>query len=378
MNPLSTFKYTKNNFGKTLPTLISMIVGVLLIYIFSLVTKSTLEIIDLTAFNLFSRYTSVCSNNEEEIPKDYLDRINEDNNAGNVIPLIYEKGDLDYSGIFGEMTIAVFNLYENDISKIVSTLNLKVVEGRLPRENENEILVPRKYMLKNKLKLENYIGSDISNSYSIKGKYKICGITDGPVMIAITSDNKANISRDIILKHSILFSIKDIKDKALVNYLQKNTPKNLVITDYYSIKNTLSDIINSLNSLSVVLASIIIFVLCISLGNLNYISFMNRKYEFGVLSAIGYKKSSLYFKLWKETSFVCLVGYILGIILTTITAFIINLAVLEPRGQFIPLWSTSGVIVSFFIPAFVSLLSLIAPVKELRKTDALEAIEGVL
>lgn len=376
MNPLSTFKYTKNNFSKSLPILISMVVGVLLIYIFSLVTKSSLEIIDLTYFNFFSKYTAVCSNNEQEIPKDLLEKISKDNNVDNVIPLINENGIVQYTGIFGEMSISVLNLYKNDISKFVDTLNIKLVEGKLP--SENEIMLPKKYVLEAKLKLGDYIGSEVSSSYTIKGKFKICGITDGPVMTAVISDNKASIARDTVMKHSILFSVKDLKNKTLIDYLSKNAPKNIIITDYYSAKKTLTDMIDSINSLSFILATIIIFVMCISLGNLNYISFINRKYEFGVLSTIGYKKSSLYFKLWKETAFVCLIGYILGIILTTLAAFIINLIVLEPRGQFIPLWSTSGVFISFLIPTFVSILSLIAPIKELRKTDALEAINGAI
>jgi len=116
--------------------------------------------------------------------------------------------------------------------------------------------------------------------------------------------------------------------------------------------------------------------MCISLGNLNYINFVNRKYEFGVLSAIGYKKSSLYFKLWKENSFVCLLGYVGGILLTTLVAFLLNVIVLEPNGKFIPLWSTSGVIIAFLIPAFVSILSIIAPIKELRRTEPLDVIGG--
>ncbi len=66
----------------------------LLIYIFSLVTKSTSDIIKLTGTNFFSKYTIVSSNNEEPIPKDYLDKITNDNNVGHVIPLISEYGYL--------------------------------------------------------------------------------------------------------------------------------------------------------------------------------------------------------------------------------------------------------------------------------------------
>ncbi|MBZ9686550.1 FtsX-like permease family protein [Clostridium estertheticum] len=378
MSPLSTFKYIKNNISKTLPILIAMMVSVLLIYIFSLVTKSSIELANLTCTNFFSKYTIVFSNNEEPIPKDYLDKITNDNNVGHVMPLISEEGYLQYTNIFGSMSISVLNLYEKDISQVIDTLNVKLIEGRLPMENKNEIIIPKKYALQNKLKTGDYIGSEVSSTYAIKGKFKVSGITDGPAMLVVISDNKDGVSRDTAIKNSILLSVKDVLNKNLINYLSKNTPKNVLIMDYYSISKQTDEILNSMNALSYMLNIIIILVLCISLGNLNYINFINRKYEFGVLSAIGYKKSTLYFKLWKENATVCLLGYISGILLSTCVAFILNLTVLYPSGKFIPLWNISGATVALMIPIFVSFLSLIAPIKELRKTDPLDVIGGVI
>ncbi|MGH4122168.1 MAG: ABC transporter permease [Clostridium sp.] len=378
MNPLSTFNYIKNNISKTLPILIAMMVSVLLIYTFSLVAKSSIEMTKLVATNVFSKYTIVSSNNEEPIPKDYLGRITNDNNVGHIIPLISEYGSLKYSNTFGDMSISVLNFYEKDISQVITTLNVKLIEGSLPRLDKSEIIIPKKYALQNKLKTGDYIGSEVSPSYAVKGKFKVSGITDGPVMLALISDNKQYVPRDTVIKHSIVFSIKDIKDKNLINYLSKNTPKNVVIMDYYSMSKQIDEILNSVNGLAYMLNIIIIIVLCISLGNLNYINFLNRKYEFGVLSAIGYKKPTLYFKLWKENATVCLLGYVGGILVSTCVAFILNLTVLYPNGKFIPLWSVSGAEVALMIPAFVSILSLIAPIKELRKTDPLDVIGGVI
>ncbi|MGH4118045.1 ABC transporter permease [Clostridium sp.] len=378
MNPLSTFKYIKNNIPRTLPILIAMMVSVLLIYIFSLVTNSTLEVANLTATNIFREYTTVSSNNDQPIPKDYLDKITNDNNVGYIIPLINEYGYLQYGNVFGSMSISVLNFYEKDISRVLSTLNLELIEGELPRENKNEIIIPKKYALQSKVKTGDYIGSEVSSSYELKGKFKVSGITDGPAMIAVLSNNKNMVPRDTVIKHSILFSVKNIKDKNLINYLSEDTPKNVLIMDYYSISKQITEVSKSINALSFMLNIIIILVLCISLGNLNYINFLNRKYEFGVLSAIGYKKSTLYFKLWKENSAVCLLGYAGGMILSTLIAFILNTTVLYPSGRFIPLWNASGAGIALIVPIFVSFLSLIAPIKELRKTDPLDVIGGVI
>lgn len=378
MNPLSTFKYIKSNFMKALPVLISTIVSVLLIYLFILITKSTNKMVNITATNFFKKYTIMSSNNEDPIPKDYLDRINKDDNVAHIIPLISDSGYLNYAGLMGTMTITTLNFYENDIPEIINTLDINLIQGALPIENRDEIIIPKKYALQYKLKVGDYIGSEVSSSYGVKGKLKISGITDGPVMLAMISDNKLNIPRDKVINRSLLFSVKNVKNKNLINYLSENTPKNILIVDFYSISSQLIDLLNSLDAVSYLLTIIIIFVMCISLGNLNYINFVNRKYEFGVLSAIGYKKSSLYFKLWKENSFVCLIGYIGGIIITTLVAFLLNTIVLLPNGKFIPLWNTSGIIISLCIPVFVSILSIIAPIKELRKTEPLDVIGGVI
>lgn len=378
MSPLSTFKYIMNNISKTLPVLISMVVSVLLIYIFSLVTKSTFEMADLTVTNIFSKYTIVMSNNQEPIPSAYLEKITNDKNVGNIIPSINNNGYLRYDNIFGGMSIEVMNFYEEDIPKVITTLNMELIEGTLPRLNKNEIIIPKKYALQNKLKTGDYIGSEISSSYGLKGKYRISGITEGPAVMAVISNNDNAISRDTAMKQSLLFSVKNLQDKNLINYLSENTPKNVLIMDYYSTSIQMKEIFNSMNALSYILNIIIILVLCISLGNLNYINFLNRKYEFGVLSAIGYKKSALYFKLWKENLTVCILGYIGGILLSTLIALILNLTILYPEGKFLPLWSISGAGIAIFLPVIISFLTLIAPIKELRKTDPLDVIGGVI
>jgi len=178
MNPLSTVKYIKNNFTKTLPVLISTIVSVLLIYLLLLITKSSVEMMNITITNFFQKYTIIYSNNENPIPKDYLDRINKDDNVDHIIPLINTTGYLSYTGLMGNMTITALNSYGNDIPQLINTLNIKLIQGTLPTENKDEIIIPKKYALQKKLRIGDYIGSEISSSYGIKGKLKISGITD--------------------------------------------------------------------------------------------------------------------------------------------------------------------------------------------------------
>lgn len=351
-----------------------MLVGVLLIYISSLLTKSSSEMVDIAMNNFNKKYVEIHSTNKDPIPQNLIDRINSDSNVSYVLPYQGVNGSLQYNAVFGSMSINSYNLQGENIPKLLKSLDIKLVQGVLPKENAHEILLHKRFALENKLKVGDYVGSEVSFSYQLEGKYKISGIIDGPAMITVVNENRQNISRDEMLKHAMLIRIKDIKNKDLINYLTKNAPTNILITDYYSSSEEMADITKVLDTLAISLIGCIILVLCISLGNLNYISFLNRKYEFGVLSAIGYKKSSLYFKLWKENASVCLLGYVAGIIVSIIIAFILNITVFEPNGKIIPLWNASGALSAFCVPVFVSFLSLIAPVKELKRTDPLEVI----
>jgi putative ABC transport system permease protein len=204
----------------------------------------------------------------------------------------------------------------------------------------------------------------------------ISGIMDGPLLIAFSSNNKSKLSPDKVMTYSFMFSLKDNNDTSIIKKINNTEANNVVIADSGRIKKMLGQILQILYIFTASLDLVTIFILCISLGNLNYISFLNRKYEFGVLSAIGYKKSQLCLKLWKENSLICFAGYVCGIILATLVCYLANLAIWEVNGKHVPLWSNAGIIYALAVPLFVSLFGLLPPIKELRRTDPIEVLGG--
>lgn len=374
MRPLATLNYTKNNIIKTLPIFISMIFGVFLIYFISLIGQDSHNTMKITRSNFYSSYTRVYSNNENPLPENIITMVKGSNNIEKVTPMLQVPGDLVYNSVFGSMSFSTLNLFEADMLNVLDKLKIKLIEGKLPEQDKKEILIPLRYAKQKKLKIGHYIGSEVSSEYNLQGKYLISGIIDGPLLVSVISDNRNNLTPDKAMTYSFMFSLKDKDDTGIIKNLNAGELTNTVILDSISNKETVDQILQVLSVFTVALDLVTILILCISLGNLNYINFLNRKYEFGVLSAIGYKKSKLYFKLWKENSLVCLTGYAGGLILATLVCFLINLTIWEVDGRHVPLWSSSGIIYAFAVPLFVSLFGLLPPIRELKKTDPIEVL----
>lgn len=376
MKPLATLNYTKNNLIKVLPVFISMTVGVFLVYFISLVGRSSVDTMDIAKYKILQSYTFVYTNTEKALPEEIVEKIKNSGSVEEVIPLLNSQGVLIYNGVFGSMSFNNVNLYEKDIPVVLNKLGMKFVEGRLPVQDKNEILIPDKYAKQKKLKTGDSIGSEVSSDYGLQGKYVISGIIDGPLLVSITSNNSSQISPDKAMGYSLMFSLRDNQDKSIIEELNNGYTGNAVIADYNYVKKALNQVLQVLTAFTLSLDIVTILILCISLGNLNYMNFLNRKYEFGVLSVIGYKRTKLYFKLWKENSLICLSGYVAGIILATLVCYLSNLTIWEVEGKFVPLWSTSGVIYAFTVPLFVSIFGLLPPVKELRRTDPIGVLGG--
>jgi putative ABC transport system permease protein len=143
----------------------------------------------------------------------------------------------------------------------------------------------------------------------------------------------------------------------------------VTIMDYKSAYDQMSEVLMAMNSLKFILNFIVIIVLCISIGNLNYILFLNRKDEFGILTAIGYKKTTLYMKLLKENIVLNLLGFIVGIVFTIIVVELLNIVVFEPKGQYVYSFHVGSMLTAFLIPLAVTISNMISPLRTLKAMD---------
>jgi putative ABC transport system permease protein len=141
----------------------------------------------------------------------------------------------------------------------------------------------------------------------------------------------------------------------------------MVIQEYNSAKDEMDQIASGIDFMYIAIDIIILLVLCLSLGNLNYIIFLNRKNEFAILDAIGFSKAKLRRKLFKENTLVCFAGFVIGIAFTTLVAIMLNVVIWNPDGKNIEIFRASSMMVAFIIPVAVAMISMISSVREFNK-----------
>ncbi|AGK98077.1 FtsX-like permease family protein [Clostridium pasteurianum] len=365
MKPLSIITYLKNNKRKVLPGFVCIVLSVFLVYFFSILLYSTIYAIQLGSINVVDKVTIVNSTNKNSISDKILNKISTSKDVKDIIPIIGDVGYFEYHSPFGSMSVEGYNVFSEDIPKLLNIFNMKLQQGTNPADNKNEIIISLKYAKQNKIKIGDYIGTNPDLRANFNKKYRVSGIIDGPVNIAFTS-NSGSIKREDALKYSLMFSMND---RRINDEIMDMGDKNVNIVDYKSAVTEVNQIIESMNALGIILDTIIIIVLCISIGNLNYVVFLNRKNEFSILTAIGYRKIALYRKLLMENLAVNILGYILGIAFTILVVEILNITVWEPNGQYIYSLRTGSMITALLVPIFVSVISMISPLRELKAMD---------
>ncbi len=368
MKPLSTVTYLKNNAKKVLPGFICMALGVFIIYFFSIILYSSILQINRGSLNIFEKVTSVRSNTKDPMPDKILNKIEEASNVEYIIPIINNIGSFRYKSPFGDISTEGFNVFEEDIPKILKAFDIKLVEGKLPSANSNELLIPLKIAKQNKIKIGDYLSKDPDLNVILNRRYKVCGIIDGTVDTMLTT-NAGYAKREEVLKQSLMFSLKNKNDKMINDELTAMKESKVTIIDYRSAYDELNELFKIMNSLKFILNFIVISVLCISLGNLNHILFSNRKDELAILIAIGYKKTTIYKRILKENITLNLLAFIFGITFTIIAVELLNITVFKPNGQYVYSFHLGSIFTAFLVPLFVSISNIISPLRDLKAMD---------
>lgn len=367
MKPLSSFVYIKGNPRKVLPSFICTIISVFLIYLFGLLLYGSVNDFYKLYVNDVSKGTFIYSNNiNKPIDDKIADEIKNDSNVSDTMPFLGMNNSFGYKAVFGGVTTQSVNLFSEDVPKFLNIMNAKLVSGTMPENNADEMLLPIELAKQYKLKAGDYINIDTNPDIHVDKTYKLVGITSGDIWVPIVCDT-GKTKREDAEKFGMIFFFKDSKNMKLNDSLTALKDKNLVIQDYKSVKESMDQLAGSINFLYVSLDIIILIVLCISLGNLNYIVFMNRKNEFSILKTIGFSTSKLRRKMFIENTIVCFFGFVVGIAATILTTELLNIAVWHPAGQNIPVFRLDSLLVALIIPAVVSLISILSSVREFNK-----------
>lgn len=366
MNPLSTRKYFANNMKKVIGQVISLSLGVAIIYFIFAIGGGFLTVVSKLQEAPYKDKVIFMSSKEEDSTKkleECYGRLIENNGVDKVLKIEYNSSTM--KTIMGMMGCRVYGLGREDIKYIFNKENYKLTDGRLPEDND-EIIASVEYVKANGYKINDYIGNEVRDSEQLIGKKKLVGIFNGDEITAYyLNDNIRNYSYLALFNN--FESIEKISDKYQkdIRVIDKNTYSNLMI----SLKT-------SFKFFGVFIIGIMILIEWVILNNLMYINLFSRKGELALLYAIGQSDKKVRKMILAEQGAIIFVGYLLGAFIGIIGMIFFNSIYLEGVGQKFPVFSPSY-LAGGFILSLIMILTCRLPLRKFfKKVDRVVVLEG--
>lgn len=376
MKPLSVLNYSRNNKKKVIIAITCVCVSVFLLYTFHILFSTLPNTQEFLCFNPLKNASQVMpSKKSKPIGENIIADIENNASVERIIPVNYQ-----YTSFFTlawDNSSPVYSIKNGDMDYFLKRLNIKLRSGRLPRKGFKEIALDYRVANNKGLKLGDYFGHSVNKIESFPGEYKIVGILSGEASTNIIP-YETNLPDDELLKYGMIVFSREGQNKKLDKFLRAVSKDQASIITYsiekediekYLLKNA-----NEVINLIVILA---IAVMSISVGNSIYVHFLERRREFGILSAMGYSYTSIIKKALFEITFMNAIGFAAGILMALLSGYLLKILYLDTLGLTASFWIPTAIIQSLCIPVFTTIFSLVPIYRLIKRIDPINIIEGV-
>ena len=150
--------------------------------------------------------------------------------------------------------------------------------------------------------------------------------------------------------------------------LAPTEPDNFSINTMDSLLNAYNNVMGVVVLIGLVITSISLFVGGIGVMNIMFVSVTERTHEIGIRKAIGATRRSILFQFLFESSSICLIGGVIGVLLSLLVAGLINKLVLPASV------SPGIVIIALLVSMTTGILSGILPAYRASRLNPIDAL----
>lgn len=373
------FKYYLSNKRRGISLIFVMALTVFSIYfVTSLVQSifSTVEYSNIACLNDFSFVYPV--GGSSFLSDETVEKIQKDDSVKKAYPILLEYTVIN--NIFGTTSGYAAFMEAADIKEIFNDYSLTVTEGRLPQENSYELIM-HEDMLKNKgLSVGDTFGSAVDDGEPIEGTYTITGAFSGNSYMAFgTKSYKQKELEELGLDFKnttfgLLVTPKADLDamNTMLDTMSHNEAAAMTLS--YAQK-TLKDNVSSIKFLMGVIAIVIAVSISAAVCIVLETTYNDRMEEFGILYAIGYKKSWLFRNIIAEIVVLVFISWILGLILSYGVLSLVAKSVFEPMGQMLSIVSIQSLLYTIIVMAVFVVVTILVTILKFAKKDLIAIIE---
>jgi ABC-type lipoprotein release transport system permease subunit len=276
---------------------------------------------------------------------------------------------------------AQFDLYGVDQSGMQSLLSLygdRVVAGRLPKPNANEIVLSEEIARGRGVWLGGSVGNKVNELDQLPDAFTVVGIVRGPVRIGM-------IPLDFMTQHylferryqGLVVVPRSGQEQAVHDQLQRLIGNSAFrLFDWPYIKAKIDSLIQNLDAINRFLILLVTLVLSLVVGLLNNLFFRQRMNEFGLLAAVGYSRWGLIRRVALESFGVTLAAWLLGVGIGVAVLSWFNASFIVPHGLLMNVFDWNVLVLHTLpIPLMVFLFGMGTVGWQLLRLDPIAIIE---
>ncbi len=375
-NPLSARLFISRNLARTAPVTAVIALAVVLIGAVITVIRS-IDLTVLTVYGYNRHFAIVTPRNGVELTPEVQGQLYMMSEIKQQVA--FRPAFTTIRSIFGKFPFVLFGLKQADMPKVLTLTGMRLIEGRMPKQNAPECVLSVALAKNKRVKIgDTVLSPDQSDSYSPK-PVKLVGLLDGENWFAVTSYEFVAEHYFPAMESSMLTS-GSIKTQTALDAKNKKSldPTQVRMFTFGMLVKELRESLENLYLIMKVVVTVVVFVLAIMMGLLSNIYFTQRLPEFALLTAMGYTRRRLLARIVRETSLMVVGGWALGAVLTIALLNLLNQLVFAPRGLLLNPYDIGSYAYTLPLPLTVLAFASITAGSRLLSFDPVAIIERKL
>ncbi|MCL1885910.1 MAG: ABC transporter permease [Dehalococcoidia bacterium] len=312
------------------------------------------------------------------LPDETVAKINSFDSVQKAVPITFET--TSYTSLMGNAgALVIFT--QCPLQEILDDFGLKLKEGRLPQQNEYEVVLHENILRNKGLNVGDEFGDVVDEREWVMGRYTIVGsLTNGPMLsfgtksYAIEALEDAGVDMSMHTIGVLVFPTTNID--SLNSDLSTFGKTEARLFTYNTLQKELNEELAGIQSIIGLVLIVVVFAMSVSVGAIIMITYSDRQSEFGILFAIGYSRRNVMSLICKEVFSLSLMCTVIGYGMSLMLLSLLDMLVFSPGGKPLAVYSLFGLILTCVVPVMVFACATLPILWRFRKTDLVAVIEG--
>lgn len=371
--PLSPWTYFRRNRRRVLPLLLVIVLAVFAVSLTAVLTGSMIESSKLTWVKPYERYALITAV-QKPLDPELTRQLTASPHASRVLPVV--NANIQVYGIFGSEPRLVLGLKQGDMQWFTNQADLRLDKGRLPAVDEDGVALHEDIIKSKGLRLGDWVGRGVDNNEFLPGLYRVVGILSGPYPIGLIAYGRLKGGSPASSgERALLIFPKNGHQPRLAAQLAGLPRDRITVATYATEKQRFDREVANMEVMIWILNLVTVITLSLSVGLLNIIFFIQRMGEYGILAAMGFRRSFLLRRTLIEVVLATGLGWGSGLALSQAIFILISHLIYEPRGIYLTGIDSRVLAYTTPIPVMIAIFSLLCVFWYLWRLDPVSIVE---